>query len=65
MHLISAIFSSSLTHPAGLGKNRTLVFTFAFFPPGPEKVSTKQKIQYPVRILDLLMGAGGYREPDI
>ena len=63
MHLISAIFSSSLTHPAGLGKNRTLVFTFAFFPPGPEKVSTKQKIQYPVRMLDLLVGAGGYREP--
>ena len=58
-------FSFSLTHPAGLGKDRTLVFTFAFFPPGPEKVSTKQKIQYPVRILDLLVGAGGYREPRI
>ena len=65
MHLISAIFSSSLTHPTGLGKDRTLVFTFAFFPPGPEKVSTKQKIQYPVRILDLLVGKGGYREPGI
>jgi len=63
MHLISAIFSSSLTHPAGLGKDRTLVFTFAFFPPSPEKVSTKQKIQYPVWILDLLVGAGGYRKP--
>ena len=63
MHLIRAIFSSSLTHPAGLSKDRTLVFTFAFFPPGPEKVSTKQKIQHPVRMLDLLVGAGGYREP--
>ena len=28
-----------------------------------EKVITKQKIQYPVRILDLLVGKGGYREP--
>ena len=65
MHLIRAIFSSSLTHTAGLGKNRTSVFTFVFFPPGPEKVSTKQKIQHPVRILDLLVGAGGYREPRI
>ena len=65
MHLISAIFSSSLTHPTGLGKDRTLVFTFAFFPPGPEKVSTKQKIQHPVRMLDLLVGKGGYREPRI
>ena len=63
MHLISAIFSSSLTHPAGLGKDCTLVFTFAFFP--TEKVSTKQKIQYPVRILDLLVGKGGCREPRI
>ena len=65
MHLIRAIFSSSLTHPTGLGKNRTLVFTFAFFPPGPEKVSTKQKIQHPVRMLDLLVGKGGLREPRI
>ena len=65
MHLISAIISSSLTHPAGLSKDRTLVFTFAFFPPGPEKDSTKQKIQYPVRVLDLLVGKGGYREPRI
>ena len=48
-----------------MSKDRTLVFTFAFFPPGPEKVSTKQKIQYPVRILDLLVGKGGYREPRI
>ena len=48
-----------------MSKDRTLVFTFAFFPTGPEKVSTKQKIQYPVRILDLLVGKGGYREPRI
>ena len=48
-----------------MSKDRTLFFTFAFFPPGPEKVSTKQKIQYPVRILDLLVGAGGCREPRI
>ena len=48
-----------------MSKDRTLFFTFAFFPLGPEKVSTKQKIQYPVRILDLLVGKGGYREPRI
>ena len=48
-----------------MSKDRTLVFTFAFFPPGPEKVSTKQKIQHPVRMLDLLVGAGGLREPRI
>ncbi len=48
-----------------MSKDRTLVFTFAFFPPDPEKVSKKQKIQYPVRILDLLVGKGGYREPRI
>ena len=35
----------------------------AVIPPSPEKVSAKQKIQYPVRILDFLVGAGGYREP--
>ena len=28
-------------------------------PLSPEKVSTKQKIQHPVRMLDLLVGAGG------
>ena len=32
-------------------------------PLSPEKVSIKQKIQHPVRMLDLLVGAGGYREP--
>ena len=32
-------------------------------PPNPEKISAKQKIQYPVRILDFLVGAGGLREP--
>ena len=48
-----------------MSKDRTLFFTFAFFPPGPEKVSTKQKIQYPVRILDFFVGADGYREPRI
>ena len=46
-----------------MSKDRTLVFTFAFFPPDPEKVSKKQKIQHPVRMLDLLVGKGGYREP--
>ena len=34
-------------------------------PPGPEKVSTEQKIQYPVRILDLLVGAGGFEPPKL
>ena len=27
------------------------------------KVITKQKLQYPVRILEFLVGAGGLREP--
>ena len=34
-------------------------------PPSPEKISAKQKIQYPVRILDFLVGAGGLRKPRI
>ena len=34
-------------------------------PLSPEKVSTKQKIQHPVRILEFLVGAGGLREPRI
>ena len=34
-------------------------------PLSPEKVSTKQKIQYPVRILDLLVGAGGFEPPKL
>ena len=32
-------------------------------PLSPEKVSTKQKIQHPVRMLDLLVGAGGFEQP--
>ena len=34
-------------------------------PPSPEKVSAKQKIQYPVRILDFLVGAGGFEPPKL
>ena len=48
-----------------MSKDRTLFFTFAFFLPGPEKVSTKQKIQHPVRMLDLLVGAGGFEPPKL
>ncbi|MFR2088653.1 MAG: hypothetical protein ACLS4Y_01605, partial [Faecalibacterium sp.] len=54
-------------HPAGRSPNRAslLLPLAAVIPPSPEKVSAKQKIQYPVRILDFLVGAGGYREPRI
>ena len=34
-------------------------------PPSPEKISAKQKIQYPVRILDFLVGAGGFEPPKL
>ena len=34
-------------------------------PLSPEKVSTKQKIQHPVRMLDLLVGAGGFEPPKL
>ena len=54
-------------HPAGRSPNRAslLLPLAAVIPPSPEKVSAKQKIQYPVRILDFLVGAGGLREPRI
>ncbi|MBD9258835.1 MAG: hypothetical protein EGR99_09870 [Faecalibacterium sp.] len=54
-------------HPAGRSPNSSslLLLQAAVIPPSPEKVSAKQKIQYPVRILDFLVGAGGYREPRI
>ena len=34
-------------------------------PAQPREKSTKQKIQYPVRILDLLVGAGGFEPPKL
>jgi len=54
-------------HPAGRSPNSSslLLPLAAVIPPSPEKVSAKQKIQYPVRILDFLVGAGGLREPRI
>ena len=60
------------SHPAGRGPSLASLFppqaavgsaAVRIHPPSPEKISAKQKIQYPVRILDFLVGAGGLRKP--
>ena len=39
------------------------IWRFESVRPALKKASTKQKLQYPVRILEFLVGAGGLREP--
>ena len=60
------------SHPAGRGPSLASLFppqaavgsaAVRIHPPSPEKISAKQKIQYPVRILDFLVGAGGFEPP--
>jgi len=69
-----AFFSwARVDYASHAAKNSPLGCFFAVFcdsaaavrihPPSPEKISAKQKIQYPVRILDFLVGAGGLRKP--
>jgi len=69
-----AVFSwARVDYASHAAKNSPLGCFFAVFcdsaaavrihPPSPEKISAKQKIQYPVRILDFLVGAGGLRKP--
>ena len=62
------------SHPAGRGPSLASLFppqaavgsaAVRIHPPSPEKISAKQKIQYPVRILDFLVGAGGFEPPKL
>ena len=71
-----AVFSwARVDYASRAAKNSPLGCFFAVFcdssaavrihPPSPEKISAKQKIQYPVRILDFLVGAGGFEPPKL